>query len=247
MSDFVSRLLAARRYSQAIISGPDAPRTLEEGFQAAARYVNALNSPVAGWKVGYNTDGRPVASAMLLNGLRQSGTQWRLNPTLPLIPEVEIAIRLARDLPPQPILPYTREQILDAAAEIMIGFELIERRIDHATPPPLFVSLADNQGNAGFVMGDTIAPQRRHLLSDLRCQFWIDGHIHTDRRGGHPKIDPIIPIIDWANHQCDFLGGLRAGQIITTGSLTPVLMMTSPAELLGEIETIGHVSMSLTL
>jgi 2-keto-4-pentenoate hydratase len=246
MTDFVSRLLTARRYSQAILLGPDAPRTLEEGFRAAARYVEAINSPVMGWKVGYSSDGRPIASAMLMDGLRHSGAHWRINPAMPLIPEVEIAVRLARDLPAQPMLSYTREQILEACAEIMIGFELIERRIDHTTPPPIFASLADNQGNAGFVMGDAIAPQRRHILNDLRCQFWIDGQINSDQRGGHPKGDPLIPLVDWANHQCDFLGGLKGGQIITTGSLTPLLMMTSPAQLDGAIESIGQVHLTLT-
>ena len=247
MSDFIATLISARRYGHVLNVGPDAPRTLEEGFRAAAHYAAAINSPVAGWKVGYSPDGRPVASPMLLDGMRHSGTHWRLNPALPLIPEVEIALRLARDLPPNPILPYTREQILDATTEIMIGFEMIERRIDHSTPPPIFVSLADHQGNAGFVMGDAIPPQLRHALSELRCQFWIDGHSHTDRRGGHPKLDPLIPLIDWANHQCDFLGGLKAGHIITTGSLTPTLFMTSPAHLDASLENIGNVSTTLTL
>lgn len=247
MSAFINRLLSARHYSQAMITGPDAPRTLEEGFQAAAQYVSAINSPVAGWKVGYSPDGRPIASAMLADGMRQSGTHWRLNPNLPLIPEVEIALRLNRDLPPHPILPYTREQILEATSDILIGFELIERRLDHTTPPTIFASLADNQGNAGFVIGNAIAPQRRHALSELRCQFFINGQIHTDRRGGHSKIDPLIPVVDWANHQCDFLGGMKAGHIITTGSLTPTLLLTTPALLKGAIETIGHVRMTLTL
>jgi 2-keto-4-pentenoate hydratase len=69
----------------------------------------------------------------------------------------------------------------------------------------------------------------------------MDGKLTTDRKGGHAKIDPMVPFIDWANAQQDLHGGLKAGQVVTLGSLTPMVAMSAPAPLRAEIEGIGEV------
>ena len=70
----------------------------------------------------------------------------------------------------------------------------------------------------------------------------MNGELAVDRRGGHPSGDPLKPMIDWANAQKDYLGGLRAGQIVTLGSLTPLVIMPGPGTLEAEIEGIGRIS-----
>ena len=67
----------------------------------------------------------------------------------------------------------------------------------------------------------------------------------TDRRGGHPKGDPLVPMVDWANAQRDRLGGMKAGQVITLGSLTPMVYMPGPGLLAAEIESIGAVEATI--
>jgi 2-keto-4-pentenoate hydratase len=49
-------------------------------------------------------------------------------------------------------------------------------------------------------------------------------------------------MIDWANAQKDHLGGLRGGQIVTLGSLTPLVVMPGPGTLEAEIEGVGRIS-----
>ena len=247
MASFTQALIDARRSSRPFVAGTNAPKSRAEAFQVSAEVAASLKAQVIGWKAGYSPDKIPTSSPMFLAGLRESGTQWRLAPAMPLIPEVEIAIRLNRDLPLRPAKPYTREDILDATAEIMIGFELIERRLDRTTPPPFFATLSDDQGNAGFVVGQSQTIFRQITLSDLQCRFWVDGELNTDRKGGHSMGDPLLPAVDWANGQDDQLGGLRAGHIITTGSLTPTLQLTAPGRLEGELEALGRVVMDLTL
>jgi 2-keto-4-pentenoate hydratase len=46
----------------------------------------------------------------------------------------------------------------------------------------------------------------------------------------HPTVDPLAPIVAYANAS-HLLGGLRAGQILTTGSLCGALPLPAPSRL----------------
>ena len=74
----------------------------------------------------------------------------------------------------------------------------------------------------------------------------MNGTLAVDRRGGHPSGDPLKPMIDWANAQKDHVGGLRRGQIVTLGGLTPLVVMPGPGTLEAEIEGIGRISAIIT-
>ena len=104
------------------------------------------------------------------------------------------------------------------------------------------MNLADDLGNVAYVTGPATRDFRALDLANLHCRFWMDGTLKVDRRGGHPSGDPLKPMIDWANAQKDHVGGLRAGQIVTLGSLTPLVIMPGPGTLEAEIEGIGRIS-----
>jgi 2-keto-4-pentenoate hydratase len=61
-----------------------------------------------------------------------------------------------------------------------------------------------------------------------------------DAIGGHPTTDPLKPLLDYANAQSDRLGGFRAGQIITTGSLCGLVSVEEPSEVTAMIDSIGE-------
>jgi len=229
------------RAMRGLIGLEKAPATLDEAFAISAGMMAALGQQVGGWKVGYAPDGTPVAAPMYASGFLPSGDLWSMRSDRPMIPEVEIAVRLAHDLPPNPRKPYDRAAIEDAALEYLIGIELIERRIPmQGAPFPM--NLADDLGNVGYVTGPATRDFRALDLPNLRCRFWMNGELAVDRRGGHPSGDPLKPMIDWANAQKDYLGGLRAGQIVTLGSLTPLVIMPGPGTLEADIEGIGRIS-----
>jgi len=229
------------RAMRGLIGLEKAPASLDEAFAISAGMMAALGQQVGGWKVGYAPDGTPVAAPMYASGFLASGDLWSMRSDRPMIPEVEIAVRLAHDLPPNPRKPYTRADIEDAALEYLIGVELIERRIPmQGAPFPM--NLADDLGNVGYVTGPATRDFRALDLPNLHCRFWMHGALAVDRRGGHPSGDPLKPMIDWANAQKDYLGGLRAGQIVTLGSLTPLVIMPGPGTLEAEIEGIGRIS-----
>ncbi len=239
----LNAFIEARR-TRGLLGLDQAPDTLAEAFAISAGMMKALGETVGGWKVGYAPDGTPVAAPMYASGFLQSGGAWSMKAERPMIPEIEIAVRLARDLPANPARPYTRADIEDAASDYLIGVELIERRIP-MKGPPFAMNLADDLGNVGYVIGPATRDYRALDLPNLLCQFWVKGELSVDRRGGHASGDPLKPMIDWANAQQDHLGGLRAGQVVTLGSLTPLVIMPGPGALEAEIEGIGRISVTI--
>ncbi|CAG0952650.1 2-keto-4-pentenoate hydratase [Burkholderiales bacterium] len=221
--------------------------TIAEAYAAQAVIVRALGARVAGWKTGFGPDGSPVAAPLVDGAVRASGSTVALPPDRPVILEIEIAFRLARDLPPRPQRPYTRGEVEDAVEVALAGAELIAARggmPSTGTPFPRFV--ADLQGNAGYVCGGETRGFRTLDLRACRVSLRIDGERVHDAVGGHPQGDPWAPIVAWANAQCDGLGGLRAGQVVTTGSITPPRPVDRPCRVQATIEGVGDVDLALS-
>jgi 2-keto-4-pentenoate hydratase len=240
----IERLTAARR-DRGEVSLEGAPTRLDEAYPISAGVMKALGESVGGWKVGHDpASGTPMGAPMFASGFVKSGARFALKPGRPMIPEVEIAARLARDLPRRAGAPWTRADVLDASSELLLGLELIERRI----PPkgaPFALNLADDLGNIGYVVGPAIRDFRNLDLARLRCRFWMGDELVNDREGGHSKGDPLTPMIDWANHRCDLVGGMKSGQVVTLGSLTPMRAMEAPARLRAELEGFGEVTLDV--
>ncbi|MGB8338326.1 MAG: hypothetical protein WCD07_02500 [Burkholderiales bacterium] len=240
----IERLAQARRSRNRI--GPEgAPTQLAEAYSTSAKVMTALGESIGGWKVTHAPQtNSPAAAPMYASGFMASGARFPLQHGQPVIPEVEIAVRLGRDLPKRPGVPYTREEILDATSEMVLGIELIEGRI----PPKdasFALNLADDLGNVGYVLGPVAKDFRGFDLANLHCRFWMDGELTNDRRGGHSKVDPLVPLVDWANGQHDQLAGMKAGQIVTLGSLTPMIAVERPMMLVAELESFGRISVEI--
>lgn len=157
--------------------------------------------------------------------------------------EVEIAFRLKTDLPPRPEAPYARHEILEAVGGVLVGVEVIRSRLDDPSDVPFPLFLADNLGNGSYVAGAETG-----LIEGLeraRCTIGMDGAVIHDAPGGHPNGDPLTPLLAYASSQSDRLGGLRAGQIVTTGSLCGLIRWQSPGVLTARIEGIGMVEARL--
>ena len=239
-SELATRLLAARSSGVPIAWKPEfGPADLAAAYAVSAEVAAGLDASVGGWKVGVMADGRGMGAPMFQFGFRASEAAWKRDPAMALIPEVEVAVRLARDIPPRPGRAYSREEILDHVGQVLIGIELITRRFTPQPPFPPAANIADDLGNCGFIVGPAIGNFRNLDFAALKARF----RIGTEWRDGrpHPKGDPLIPLVAWANDQCDRLGGLRAGQVVTLGSLTPTVTIHAPTIVEGEIAGIGRV------
>ncbi len=237
----VERLAAAHRdgtpvpYVDALL-----PADLAAAYAVQPRVAEALGAKVGGWKVGIRPDGTPMTAPIYSHLVQASGATCALPPTGPLVVEVELAFRLDDDLPPR-TEPWTRDEIVEAAGEVLVGIELIHWRFEGSEPPPFLAFLADNLGNAGYVIGEATRDFRGLDLARRRCRVSVDADLAHDAIGGHPQDDPWAPLIACLDQGLMGLGGFRAGQFITTGSLIVPLRPARRTVVRADLAGIGSV------
>jgi 2-keto-4-pentenoate hydratase len=219
--------------------------SIADAYESQAALVHALGERVGGWKAGFGPDRHSVAAPLMEGLMSRSGATVALPPDRPVILEIEIAFRLARDLPPRPGKPYSHHEVSQAVDAVLVGAELIAARggmPSTGAPFPRFV--ADLQGNAGYVCGTETRDFRALDLNALEVTLWIDGERVHGAPGGHPQRDPWLPLVAWANWQCDKLGGLQAGQVVTTGSCTPPRPIDRPCKVRATAGQDGEVDLA---
>jgi 2-keto-4-pentenoate hydratase len=217
---------------------------LASAFEIQARVAKGLGATVAGWKVPRAPDGTRVAAPFFQHACKPSGSNWELRRG-GLIFEIEIAFELGRDLPPRSGKPYSREEVMDAASAAILGIEMVGSRFDQPDGLPFPTLLADNHGCAGYVTGSRIEDWRKLDFRKLRCVAKVDGKTVFDKVDSHPQNDPLKSFVEYAIVQGDRLGGLRKGQIVTTGSLSGVTKVEHPCEVEGELSEVGKVAVKI--
>jgi 2-keto-4-pentenoate hydratase len=242
--EFAAALASARKRGRYARDVAREPKDLAQAFAAQAAVARALGATVGGWKVGFAADGTPVAAPMYDADVRRGGARFAFPAGAPVIVEAELALRLARHLPPRSH-PYARAEILAAVDAACVGIELIHGRVGESKDVPFPVWLADNMGNAGYAAGTPVRDFAKLDLAALRCRLRIGRDIVHDRIGGHPQQDPVEPLRAWASAQRDALGGLRAGQLVTTGSLSGSTTVLLAGPMMAEISGIGSVELTL--
>jgi len=241
----VARLVAAHRGGEPVaLDAALAPVDLAAAYAAQMRVAETLGAEIGGWKVGIRPDGTPMTAPIYADAVKASGATWPLAAAGPLIVEVELALRLEDDLPVRGE-PYVREEIEEAVGEVLVGIELIHWRFAGDEPPPFLAFLADNLGNAGYVTGESTRDFRSLDLARRRCRVSIDAELAHDRIGGHPQDDPYAPLIACLGQGLLGLGGFRAGQIVTTGSLIVPLRPVRRTVIRAELAGVGSVAATI--
>ncbi len=208
---------AGRRQFDGMGTGP---ATAAEAYRIqdgvfAARYPGGR---AGAWKVGAPGPGvEPTAAP--IGEVRQSpaafGPQaFRMN-----VVEAEVAFRMARDLPARDAA-WTEDELADAIGELVVTIEVCDTRLsDWKSASPLW-RLADFQGNGALVVGTGVSDWRNVDFDAQRAELWVNGSKKVDRAGSHPLGNP-LKLMPWAAAHCvRRAGGLKQGDLVTTGSWT---------------------------
>ena len=244
----VQNLVAARKArSLHRWQAQEGPADHDGAYQVQADVARLSGEAVAGWKTGFAPDGsgRPIAGPIFAGDCRPDGGVYRLGAGQWVIVELELAIRLARDLPPG--RKYGIDDILAASSEVLAAIELVGTRYADFDGTPFEAKLADNLNNGGFVAGTGSADVRRVARNGMALKLWRDGALIADHEARHNDGEPLLAVAAFAAAGVDRLGGLKAGQIVTTGSLNKLLKVDGPAEFKGELGGIGSVSLRIEI
>ncbi len=218
IDEAVRLLVAARQSGDWLERLPDdaKPADLAQAHAVQDATVAALGDAVAGWKVSAGKDG--VMRGVILRSRLLDSPATLPAREVPLLGiEGEIAFRFDRDLPPR-TQEYTRAEIT-AAVTALAGIEIVASRFRNYKETPLLDRTADCMSNGAFVVG-TLRPDWRDIpLAELEATLTINGNVVIRQQGKHPAGDPLLPAIALVN-ALRSEGGVKAGQIITTGTCT---------------------------
>ena len=194
-------LTQARRNGTQIDGLPVTPSSVAEGHAIQDRVAALLGEPTRGLIEARMV--RTSPARMLVSEAPHCGV------------EGETAFRFTRDLPARSE-PYSRKEVA-AAVSVLPVIEVVSGRFREPLARPKLEQLADGGINAGLVIGPETADWSHLDLANLRMTFIVNGEVLIEREGGHPTDDPIAGAVALANMMP---GGVKAGQIVTTGSWT---------------------------
>jgi 2-keto-4-pentenoate hydratase len=243
-SQLAEIILDARRRREPHLLDPAlAPPDLAAAFAVQAEVAAGLGETPAGWKVGFTPQGAAWAAPIFPGDMRAG--EYRLAPGEMVKVEGELGVRFARDLPARPGKPYTREEILASIDEVFAGVELVASRFVDPDAAPFLAKLGDNFSNLAYAIGAGIRDFRALDLSALPCRIAFDGIVRHEAVGGHANGDPLAPLVAWASEQAGHLGGLKAGQFLTTGTLNTPIPADRPTNIHVSLGGVGEASLSL--
>jgi len=229
-----------------------APRTEQEGAEAQLALARLMGAdPPAGFKIGatgkrmqaYLGLSGPAAGFMPAGGLYPSGATVRfadfVNPGV----ECEIAVRLARDLPPGQC---SRTAAEAAVGELMAGIEIVENRYHDLAELGTPTMIADQVYHAAAVLGAPADDWHSLNVAALTGRMSIDGAVREQGVAadllGHP-----MNCLAWlaGSAVAAAFGGLKAGQTIMLGSVTPPIWLDAPARVTVEFASLPAVAITL--
>lgn len=253
-SDAAEAILEARR-SRRILAplGALAPMTPEAGYALQKEIALRLGGlPPAGFKIGATT--RQMQSYLGLSGpaggfvpkagLRTSPATARHADFVDPGVECEVGLRLARDIAPGPC---TRDQAAAAVGEVFAAMEIVDRRYGDLAVLGTPTLIADQVFHAGGVLGTPVADWRSVDLAATRGRLSVNGEVRGEGVGADLLGHPFEALAWLASSACAAaFGGLRAGQVVFLGSVTPPIWLDGPCTAVVDFDTLGRVELTLT-
>jgi 2-keto-4-pentenoate hydratase len=253
-------LIAARDARQP--AGPLPPEIAPHDEAEAALVQRAVADlrnvqQIGGFKIGatgrrmqdYLGIDHPCAGFMAQADLHETDAAHPFGRFRNLAVECELAVRLGADLPPGPC---SLEQAHAAVGELCAAIEIVENR--YGAPPigdvkavgtPTLV--ADQFYHAAAVLGPPLAQWQALDLVAITGRALVDGAEKNAGRGeellGHP-----LRGLAWlaASPVAAAFGGLRAGQVVMLGSVTPPVWIEGPCRVEMRFDGLQPVAVRFT-
>ena len=232
---------------------PAAPATIADAYDIQEKYVALLrgeHGDAVGYKVGLTSAAmqafcgidHPIAGVVLASRLHETGATVRRSDFGRLGLEFEIAVRVKSDVPVTP-MPYTAGMIRPHIGGVCAAVELVDdRSADYANLDVLSL-VADNSWNGGIVLSEfaTQWPDLESVLGRATKDGVAIGEGHGRDILGHP-----FNSVAWLATQLASRGaGLKAGQVVMTGSVMKTVFPEADAHYRFDLEPIGFVEVQV--
>jgi 2-keto-4-pentenoate hydratase len=202
---------------------------------AIAGYKIAITTPVMQRLMGID---HPCGGAVFAKQLHASPVSLRCADFTHVAVECEIGVRLGADLPAG--RKYDRDSVGEAVDACMASIEIIDdQNADYKLANGLDL-VANNAWNAGCVIGPPLTGWRKLDLAALSGRMLINGAEVGRGVGADVLGHPLIALAWLANILAERGRPLRAGMIVSTGSIVSTKFPKPGDTVVAELESLGE-------
>ena len=230
IAEAANLFVEARRTGKPLRELPESckPVTAADANAIIDAVTEKLDETIVGWKIGflYAPRQRPFLCPLFKSRVFESPAQVAISLTPSRRIEPEICFRLTRDLPARAQAHSAAE--VAAAVVACPSLEIVDTRFDTAhrsirqmldDRKTKMEAFADHITTGAFVVGPGRSDWQSFDFASMRVVMGSKKQVLVESIGGHPFVDPFLPCVVLAN-ELRHRGGLRAGQIVVTGSFT---------------------------
>ena len=229
-----------------------APKTEAEGYRIQHAVHGLLAADVGartGYKIGctsavmqqYLDIPHPCAGGVFAKGVFDSGVRLRASDYVRVGVECEIAVRLARDLPAT-AAPFTADAVAGTIEAYLPAIEIVDDRYVEWQSMGAPALVADDFFAAGCVLGPAVARTAAPDLLTVVGRALINGAEVGQGTGADVLGHPHHALAWLANHLAAETKGLRAGEIVLTGSLVKTVWLYAGDSVAMELLGLGTVT-----
>ncbi len=249
--DAADLILEARRAKRVLAPlGAAAPKDLDAGYAAQRMVAERTGAiPPFGFKIGATTKqmqdylglSGPAAGFVPASSPHADGTALRFADYLHPGVECEVGLRLARDI------PFGADAGVDDVAEVFPAIEVVEKRYGDLGALGTPTLVADCVFHAAGVLGAAPPSWRAVDLAAIRGELRVEGTLRG-RGVGRARLGQPRAALRWLakSPAAREFGGLRAGQVVWLGSVTPPIWLEGPCRVEVEFEALGKVGLAFT-
>ncbi len=211
---------------------------------AVAERMGAV--PPAGFKIGATTKqmqdylglAGPLGGFVPASGVQSTPGRYRFADFVAPGVECEVGVRLARDLPPGPC---SRAAAEASVGDVFAAIEIVDKRYADMSALHVPTLVADQVFHAAGVTGAPVPGWRALNLGAVRGRMSVAGTLRGEGVGadllGHP-----MAALAWlaGSGAAAAFGGLKAGQVVFLGSVTPPIWLDGPCTVVVEFDGLGR-------
>jgi 2-keto-4-pentenoate hydratase len=233
------------------LAPPDGPATIADAYDIQDSYIALLrgeHGEAAGYKVGLTSAtmqtfcgiDHPIGGVVLARRVHRSGATVRRADFGRLGLEFEIAVRIGSDVA---LGPCTAAAIAPHVDGVCAAIEIVDDRSADYSSLDVRSLVADNSWNAGIVLSEfaTQWPDLEAVTGRTSKDGAAFGEGHGRDILGHP-----FNSAAWLATQLAARGqGLKAGQVVMTGSVMKTVFPEEAASYRFDLEGIGSVAVEV--
>ena len=225
----------------------------DAAYQIQQAITQAAEAETIGFKLGATSEGamtalglaKPFFGPIFDRYSHRSDDEIRLPTQHKILLETEIAIGLAKDLLPRD-QAYTHQDVEAATAWIAPAFEFVATRLNIELAGNGKLLIADGGVNADFVLGEPIDDWSTFDLTRHPAILFVNGKEVARGHSGMSVFSTPFAAVAWlANHAKLRHRGLKADDVITTGTTTGMTHVVVGDQAEADLGQMGKVRMRL--